>query len=140
MNTVRLAASICYVLSALLLMTFGVMYLTRSKFMPYHQQAIGIPWENLDTRMQTLLLTLMRVSGGGMLAVALSVLVLVLGPFREGNVWAIYALPAIGLASGLPILYATIFVRKRTQTSSPVGISAFGVAIVVLGFVLSLCR
>jgi hypothetical protein len=132
------AAFICYLVVTLLLVIFGATYLTRSKFMPYHQQALDLSWSDLDARMQTLLLALMRVSGGGFLAAALAIIIMLFVPFRAGEAWAKYAIPAVGLTSALPSLYATVLVRTRTSASSPVGVSVLGVVLLVLGFVLSL--
>jgi len=48
MTMTYLAAFACYGLSALISMLFGAMYLVRSTFMPYHQEALGKPWQQLD--------------------------------------------------------------------------------------------
>ena len=138
MSTTLLAASVCYALAALVSLVFGAVYLVRSQFMPYHEEAIGLPWQQLDQRMQTLLLALMRVAGGGLLTAGMSMAILLLIPFRAGESWARYALPAIGLVGGLPALYATILVRSRTHAHAPVAASATGIALVIAGFILSL--
>lgn len=50
MSTGQVAAFICYALAALLSLVFGAIYLVRSQFMPYHEEAVGIPWQQLDPR------------------------------------------------------------------------------------------
>jgi hypothetical protein len=119
-------------------MVFGVVYLVRSQFMPYHEEAIGLPWHQLDPRLQTLLLALMRTAGGGLLTGGISAAVLLLIPFRAGELWARYAIPAIGLVCGLPGLYATVLVRSRTHAHTPVAASAAGIFLLLIGFILSL--
>jgi hypothetical protein len=138
MSTGQLAAFVAYALAAILSAVFGAIYLVRSQFMPYHQEAVGVSWQQLDERFQALLLGLMRTVGGGFLAAGLSVAILLLIPFRGGEPWSRYALPAIGLASGLPALYATTFIRARTGAHTPVVASVAAVGLIVLGFVLSL--
>jgi hypothetical protein len=56
MNPTYLAAFVCYGLSALLSMLFGIIYLVRSTFMPYHQEALGKPWQQLDQNLRVLLI------------------------------------------------------------------------------------
>jgi hypothetical protein len=138
MSATLLAASVCYALAALVSIAFGAAYLVRSQFMPYHEEAIGLPWQQLDQRMQTLLLALMRTTGGGLLTGGISAAILLLIPFRAGEPWAWYAIPAIGLVCGLPGLYATILVRSRTHAHTPVTASAAGIVLLIVGFVLSL--
>ena len=138
MNGTLIAAFVCYFSAALFSAIFGVVYLTRSKFMPYHEDALGLSWSQLDARMQTLLLAFMRISGGGFLAAAVGIMILLLIPFRAGEVWSKYAIPAVGLTSALPALYATILMRRRTPAASPVWAGVLNVALLVLGFVLSL--
>ncbi len=133
-----IAAFICYALVAFFLIIFGVIYLTRPTLMPYHLEAIGRSWTDLDASMQTLFLALMRVAGTGFLVTALSMLMLLLIPFRAGEIWASYAIPAIGLMQLLPTLAVTMYVRKHTPGSPPVGMNMLGVGFLILGFIMSL--
>jgi len=73
MSGTMLAAFVAYALAALLSAVFGAIYLVRSQFMPYHQEAVGVAWEQLDQRLQALLLGLLRTVGGGFLAAGISV-------------------------------------------------------------------
>jgi hypothetical protein len=117
---------------------FGAIYLVRSQFMPYHQEAVGIPWSQLDPRFQALLLGLLRVAGGGFLTAGICVAILLLIPFRGDEAWSRYAIPVIGLASSVPALYATVLIRARTGARTPVAASGAAVGLIVAGFVLSL--
>ena len=138
MTVPLIAAFVCYSLVALFLIIFGAIYLTRPTLMPYHLDAIGRSWPDLDAPMQTLFLALMRVAGTGYLTTALSMLILLLIPFRAGETWAKYAIPAVGLVQLLPSLYVTMYVRKHTPGSPPVEMNLLGVGLLVLGFIVSL--
>lgn len=70
-------ASVCYFLAAILLAAFGGVYLFRSEFMPYHADALGMDWNSVDRTVQVLILALMRVAGGGWLAVSLAIAILI---------------------------------------------------------------
>lgn len=133
----RLALA-CHGLAALLLLAFGVMYLTRSEFMPYHRDAIGLGWGELHPRVQTLLLGLMRTAGGGFLASSLAMLLLLAFPFRRGERWARWAVPAVGVAVAAPALYVALLLRARTPASPPVLVVAVGLGLIGLGLVLSM--
>jgi hypothetical protein len=138
MGATEIGATVCYVLSLLMATAFGVTYLTRSKFMPYHSDALQLSWDEVDPNLRTLLLALMRAAGGGWLGVSLSVALLLWFPFRAGEGWALYAIPVVGLAAALPSLYATLYVRGRTAASPPVNLTAAAIVLLVLGFILSI--
>ena len=137
MSTTFTIAFACYALGALISIAFGVNYLLRSEFMPYHREAVGVDWQQLDPRMRVLLTGLMRVAAGGMLAEGLSMLIMLQIPFRAGQLWAQYAVPTIGLVGALPTLYATILIRARTGAHTPVLAGAAGILLVLAGFILT---
>lgn len=138
MGATEFAATVCYALAVLVAMAFGVVYLTRSRFMPYHSDALQLSWDELDSQLQALLLALMRAVGGGWLAVSLSVAFLLVFPFRAGETWARYAIPLVGLAAALPTLYATLHVRSRTPASPPVNLVVVAILLLIVGFIISL--
>jgi hypothetical protein len=131
-------AFLCYGLVALLAVAFGLVYLTRSEFMPYHGDAVGMPWAELDPRLQTLLLALLRLAGGGFLAAGIALGILLLIPFRRGDPWVRWALPLVGLASALPTLLAVLLVQNRTPARPPIVFALLAVALIVIGAALSL--
>jgi hypothetical protein len=63
-------------MAALILFVFGMIYLLRGSFMPYHSEAVGMSWEQVQPSMQYLLLALMRAAAGGFLATATAIMVL----------------------------------------------------------------
>lgn len=138
MNVTDVLALIFYAISAALLVVFGVVYLTCSEYMPYHRAALGLDWKDLNPPLQTLLITLLRVAGGGFLASGLGIGIILGFPFRSGEPWATYAILVIGLTVAIPTLYATIVMRRRTPASPPVAAGAVGVGSIVVGFILSL--
>jgi hypothetical protein len=138
MTWANVSAFICYLVAALVSIGFGLVYLARSTFMPYHRDALSTSWEKLDTPLQALLLALIKVAGGGFLTSGLSVGFMLFFPFRAGESWARFAIPLVGLAMSLPSLYATVLVRRRTPATPPVAISMILIALILLGFVFSM--
>ncbi|KAA3659653.1 MAG: hypothetical protein DWQ04_21690 [Chloroflexi bacterium] len=127
----------CYLLTLLLLAVFGLIYLFRSEFMPYHAVAVGQSWADLEPAFQILILGLMRVIGGNLLATAFAIGIILFGPFRQGARWSYWAIPIIGLLSSVATLYATLYVDRNTPASAPWMAAALGVVLLVLGFILS---
>ena len=107
-----LISFISYSFVALVLVLFGSIYLARNQFMPYHAEALNLSWSELEEKMQVLIIALMRASGG-FLATGLAIFVLLIIPFRAGDTWAIYTIPAIGLCLSGGTLYATLLVSAE---------------------------
>jgi hypothetical protein len=114
------------------------MYLLRSRFMSYHSAAVGLTWDEVDERFRILIIALLRVAGGGYLSASTATLFLLLIPFRQGQLWANWALLAIGLASMVPSLAATLLVKLKTPASPPWIAASCGLALVAAGFTLAL--
>ena len=138
MTWANASAFICYLVAALVSIGFGLVYLARSTFMPYHRDALSTSWEKLDKPLQALLLGLIKVAGGGFLTSGISVLFMLSFPFRAGESWARFAIPFIALAMALPALYSTALVKRRTPANPPVAISMILIALILLGFILSM--
>ena len=137
MNWKLKVAFFCHLLAALLLVTFGVTYLLRSEFMPYHAVAVGKGWTEVEPAFQILILNLMKVTGGGFLASALAMIILLLKALREGQRWSFWAIPIIGLMASLSSLYATINVGLNTPASPPWMAAALGTVLLIVGFIFS---
>ena len=127
-----------YSLVAAIALVFAMMYLIRPKFMPYHSAAVGLAWTEVDEGFRILIIALLRVAGGGFLAASSATIFLLLIPFRSGELWANWALLAVGLASAVPTLIATILVKLKTPASPPWIAAVIAIVLLIAGFVLRL--
>lgn len=129
----------CYLLAAILSLLFGIIYLTRSEFMPYHAVALGKQWTELEGNLQTLILALMRVAGGGFLATGIGVILLIFTWLVTREEWLLFVIPTTGLVTSLCSLYATLLVKTRTPGFPPVRLTLLSISLLLTGLVLSLC-
>ena len=56
----------------------GTTYFSSKQFMSYHAEAVGASWQELDVGLQTLILALMKLAGGGWFALGFFTIVLAL--------------------------------------------------------------
>lgn len=121
-NTMTLSLQIafaCHALSILTLMVFGLTYMLRTRFMPYHGQALRQEWHALSSPLQGLILALMRATAGGCLTAAFFATLILWTPFRQGEAWAIWTLPIGGLIMSASALYAMRLVTRNTSAKPP---------------------
>lgn len=132
----RRTAALFYAINALVSLALGVLYLSRDRFMPYHEGALGQPWDAIEPALQTLLLALMDVAGAGWIALGVAVLMLTIFPFRRGETWSRILIPALFLIFYVPTLLATLAVLNQTPGSPPWYGNAVACAVAVIGFLL----
>lgn len=132
------AAFTCYLLSMVLGIIMGFMYLLNPKFFNYHEWVLEKKWEELDPKLQTLLIAFMKGIGGAIIALGLAVAAMVIFAFRAGEMWSYYTIPVVSLVGWGVWLYDMVFIRKRTKARTPIFVPAAGTGLIVLGVILSL--
>jgi hypothetical protein len=116
----------------------GLIYVTASRFMPYHGDALGATWESLPAHYQGFVLGVIRAMGAGSIGVALAVSIMLAIPFRRGDPWARWAVPVVGGAFTLLTAYAAYTIDVRTPASTPwrqtLGLTALYITGAVVSF------
>lgn len=136
MSATRTIACVLYGINALVSVVLGSIYLFTRRFMPYHQEAVGMQWEQVDPSMQVLITALMDVAGAGWLALGVAVAVLIWWPFRNGERWSRFLVPALLLLFYLPTLLATLMVLWHTPATPPWYGNAIALGTTGIAFVL----
>ncbi|TCV91457.1 hypothetical protein EC912_11150 [Luteibacter rhizovicinus] len=122
-----------------------MLYLGRSEFLPWHSSATGRSWRDIDERMRTLLLALIRLLGWAYLAAAFAGFCgIYVTFFAAGGLPSLLVLQCLGLLVAIPPLMVTMRIRASTGASTPVWPVAAVVALFTMGIVLmlvsTLCR
>jgi hypothetical protein len=138
MNKKLKTAFACHLLAVIVVAAFGVTYLLRPEFMPYHAVAVGTPWPDVSPGFRALVLGLMRVVGGACIAVVVLELGLLLVPFRQGARWARWLVPAGGLAICAGALYGMSLVARGTPATPPWSGPVAATVLFALGLLLSI--
>ena len=136
----QLVGLIAFALAALLALAFGARYVLTRTFMPYHATVLGKQWAALEPRLQTIILGMLKVAGGGLFGYGLALMWLLL-PLQRGEAWAAWAALSISLVVVVPILYVVVSLRRTAPSAkTPIGPTLAVLALVVVGTVASLAR
>jgi len=124
--------------AALLSIFFGVRYLRTKEFMPYHAVVAGKSWSELDLGVQTIILGMLKIVGGGLTTYGLALLWLLL-PLNRGESWAAWAALTITATAVLPTLYVTIMLRRfQPAAKTPVVPTLIALALALAGVAAAL--
>ena len=120
-------------IAALLSIFFGVRYFLAREFMPYHAVVAGTPWSQLAPGVQTIILGMLKIIGGGLTTYGLALLAL-LWPLSRHEAWASWAALAITVTSVVPTLYVTIWLRRfEPSARTPIVPASIVLALAVVG-------
>ena len=140
MSTRIKIAFACYLLVGLAGMVFGLRYILSPQIMPYHQEVIGVNWEDLSPRTQKMFLAFLHGAGTSMFLSGLSVLILLFIPFRRGEVWSRWALPVLCGPAQIATLCTALDLHRSTHASTPWPFAAFLTVVVLVAIPLSIER
>lgn len=115
----RKIAATFYIINSVVSVCLGSLYLFRGSFMPYHADALGRRWADVEPALQTLLGALMDAAGAGWVGIGVATLVLVAIPMRRGEQWGRLLIPALFFIFYVPTLWATLAVMNGTPATPP---------------------
>lgn len=120
-----------------ILLSFGLIYLFRDSFMPYHAEAVSMEWIKMDPAVRYLVLALMRAASGGFISAALAMIILQMKFSNSRDPWIPWLILLIGSIMMLCISYATILIRIHTPGKSPLADAIIGELLLIAGFFLN---
>jgi hypothetical protein len=123
-------------MSLTLVLTFSLLYIFRSSFMPYHREAVQRQWHEIDTRMQKLLLALMKALGIAWLSWFLfGIYILIILLSRPLILWQLATFQILYLLSAIAPVFVAIRLRLQTGAKTPVVGGVTAAVLSVLGFI-----
>ena len=125
-------AFVCIAIPALVELGIGVVYFTASEVMPYHKEALGVGWSQLEPGIRALLITFINGYGSTHLAVGIALTALLLFPLYQGQVWARWTIFAIGF----PVLGATAYLSARLAMTTGANVPWKGAVVLLILFVV----
>jgi hypothetical protein len=135
MLNLALAAVLLVALGAIL---FGVRYMRREAYLPYHAAVAGKSFSELDPGVQVVILGMLKIIGGGFATLGVALLWLCFA-LHEGARWAPWAIPTVSAAALGPMLHVAVKLRTfRPGAQTPVGPTLAMMTLIVIGVGLSL--
>ncbi len=130
-------AFVCFALVCLAALAVGLRYTFATQITAYHQQGMGVSWEEMSPTAQVQTVNYMRAGGLGFLVVAASMGFLLAIPFRRGEGWARWALATVALIYTGGECALLVDIINRTSASPPLLPMAIAVGFTLAGFFLA---
>ena len=139
MNKLKLTSAVLYLLVAVMTAGMGITFITAAEYFPYHQQASGIDWSQVQPGLQLVFLAVFKVCGGGVITLSLSMFLMIIFPFiKYDHRWSFYAIPICGVVFWSITLATTLYVYSATNAATPWIPSLSSLVATILAFIISL--
>ncbi len=126
-----------YMINSIMSVIFGFRYLFCNTMMPYHQQAIGMKWEELGPGLQLFMNSSIKIIASTFFIVGFTSIILLMIPFKKGERWAKWLIPFISFVFLGFISYASINISLQTHASTPWPVSVTALVSTSVAFLLS---
>ena len=117
---------------------WGVRFLLRNEFLPYLSVAVGMPWAEVPSNFQLLFMALIKLVGGLWVAFSFAMVAILLVPFRQGEPWALWAVPVLLLVQLAGTANAMRQVILKTSAKPPLNIVIGSSVMVLIALVLTI--
>ncbi|MDX2369080.1 MAG: hypothetical protein QNK36_11865 [Colwellia sp.] len=119
MTRFKTAAMFCHGLAIFPMLVGGLIYATSESYMTYHVAATTYAWQELAPGVQVLFRAMLNGAGSLMLLTALTLILLLIIPFRQNQRWCFWAIPLIGISAMLTTIRAAVLVDINTPSNPP---------------------
>jgi len=108
------------------------------RFLPFHEQAAGKPWDEIEKPLQRVILSLLKLTGLGFLIISLLLIVCPIVNYFSPNIFYKYAVPTLVLiyCSGLFIINFRLC--RDTKAATPWKGSLYACLALLVGIIISL--
>jgi len=107
------------------------------KYLPFHAEAAGEPWDNLSKPLQYVILTILRISGLGFLVVGLLLIIFPCVNYFRPVTFVKYSIPVIALIYCIGLFLFNYYLYKKTEANTPWIGSIVAMVIILIGIVAS---
>jgi hypothetical protein len=119
MPRLKIAAMICHAMAIFPMLIGGVVYTISEQYFSYHAVATSYAWDELTPGLQLLIQAMLNGAGSLMLLIALTLILLLIIPFRKNERWCFWAIPFIGISAMLITIRSAVLVDLNTPSNPP---------------------
>lgn len=119
MGLIKTICSVIFMWVGIITLCVGMKFLKAKVFFPYHKEASGMEWKDVNEKLQVVILAIMRMAGFGILCLSIMMIFYVLFIFNNNNIFIKYSVPIISLLFWCGSFGTTFKVHKKTNANTP---------------------
>ena len=127
-----------YMIVGVISMIMAVKNLFSTKFLLFHEKAANKQWDEIDTPLKLVILTLLRLSGMGFLVISILLLATPIINYFIPNKFYKYSIPIIALIYCTGLFVINYILYKKTKSDTPWKGSLYAIVIIIIGIIISI--
>jgi hypothetical protein len=127
-----------YFIVGLISLVMAFKSISSKKYLPFHEQAAAKPWNEIDDRVNLVILSLLRLGGLGFLTVAILLLIFPVVTYFVPNKFFQYSIPVVALMFCTGLFINNYLLYKKTKADAPWKGSLYAMGILIAGIVISI--
>ena len=134
----NIVSTLIYVIVGFICLLMAIKSMFSKKYLPFHEEAAGLPWESINKPLQNVILAILKISGLGFLIVFLLLVVFPLVNYFEHNTFIKYATPLISSIYCFGLFIFNFILFKQTKAKTPWMGSLIALFLILISFAISL--
>jgi hypothetical protein len=137
-TAIKIIPQALYFFVGLVSLIMALKNLSAVKYLPFHEQASGRKWEDIDGNLRIVILFLLRITGLGFLMMGILLIAYAITAFFIKDDFLKYAIPlcALVFTSGLFLFSYKLY--KKTNADTPWKKSLVIIFFLIIGFIISI--
>ena len=122
---------------AIISLIMAVKSLSARRFLPFQGKAAGIQWDSLESRLQAVIISMIRINGYAFLIVGLQLVVGLIGNYLMNNRLLLLTSVSVSFVFCLGLFLSNYHLHLQTNARTPWKESLFAVLTLTIGLILS---
>ena len=127
-----------YMIIGVISMVMAFKNLFSTRYLPFHEKAANKKWDEIDTSLKLVILSLLRLSGLGFLIISILLLVFPIINYFVPNIFYKYSIPIIALIYCTGLFIINFLLYRRTKEDTPWKRSLYAAMILIVGIIISI--
>jgi hypothetical protein len=128
---------VLYFLVGIICLVMAFKSIAAKKYLPFHEEASGKPWQSIEKPLQDVIITILRISGLGFLIVFLLLTVFPIVSYFRPNDFIKYSVPVLSLIYCFGLFLFNYLLFRKTKAKTPWMGSLIALFIILLSFTIS---
>ena len=126
-----------YFAVGIICLAMAVKSISSKRYLPFHEEAAGKSWEELNSPLQSVIITILKISGLGFLTVGILLIFFPIVNYFHADPFIKYFIPVISLIYCFGLFLFNFDLFKKTRVKTPWAGSLITMFIILLSMMIS---
>jgi hypothetical protein len=136
-EALRIIPVVLYLVVGMICSVMAFKCLGATRFLPFHEKAIGKQWDEIENSFKPVFLSLLRLVGLGFLIISILLIVFPAVTLAVPNAFDRYSIPGLALVYCAGLFLINYQLHKKTGVDTPWKGSLYALFVLIAGIIIS---